>query len=158
MLKSAIHQTEHGSDHRAIDTVIDILVPAPMQPERLLLKNAPWKEINARIASTLDTTPTEGTVQQMTNRLIETVQEAIQTLTSKARPSPYTKRWWTTDLTQLRRIYTYWRNRARSERRAGQIRPDLEDMAKEAAKQYHSAIRQQKKKHWEEFLADNDNI
>ena len=56
------------------------------------------------------------------------------------------------------RIYIYWRNRARTERRAGQIRADLEGMAKSAAKQYHSAIRQQKKKHWDEFLADNNNI
>jgi hypothetical protein len=31
-------------------------------------------------------------------------------------------------------------------------------MAGRAAKQYHDAIRQQKKKHWQEFLADNDNI
>jgi hypothetical protein len=31
-------------------------------------------------------------------------------------------------------------------------------MARRAAKQYHNAIRQQKKKHWQEFLADNDNI
>jgi hypothetical protein len=31
-------------------------------------------------------------------------------------------------------------------------------MAGSAAKQYHDAIRQQKKKHWQEFLADNDNI
>ena len=31
-------------------------------------------------------------------------------------------------------------------------------MAKGAAKQYHDAIRQQKKKHWNKFLADNDNI
>jgi hypothetical protein len=34
----------------------------------------------------------------------------------------------------------------------------LEGIAQGAAKQYHDAIRQQKKKHWNEFLADNDNI
>ena len=158
MLKCTIHQTDHGADHQAIDTVIDISVPTPIQEDRLLLKNASWKEINARIALTLGTTVTEGTVQQMTDRLIETVQEAIQALTLKARPTPYTKRWWTTDLTQLRRIYTYWRNRARGERRAGWVSTKLEDTAKAAAKQYHSAVRQQKKRHWEEFLADNDNI
>ena len=86
------------------------------------------------------------------------VLEAVHALTPKARPSPYAKRWWTTDLTQLRRIYTCWRNRARSERRAGQTIADLEETAKVAAKQYHDAIRQQKKKHWNEFLVDNDNI
>jgi hypothetical protein len=31
-------------------------------------------------------------------------------------------------------------------------------MAQAAAKQYHDAIRQQKKRHWNQFLADNDNI
>ncbi len=83
----------------------------------------------------------------------------VHALTPKARPSPHAKRWWTTDLTQLRRIYTYWRNRARTERRAGADQSRLGgETAKGAAKQYHDAIRQQKKKHWDEFLADNDNI
>jgi ribonuclease HI len=158
MVKCAIHGTEHGSDHRAIDTVFDISVPLPKQQDRLLLKNAPWKEINARIAGALELTPLEGTVQQKTDRLMSVVTEAVISLTPKAKPSPYAKRWWTTDLTQLRQIYTYWRNHARAERRAGRSRMELEEMAKGAAKQYHNAIRQQKKKHWNEFLADNDNI
>jgi len=156
-LKCTVHGTEHGSDHRTLETVFDISVPTPRPQERLLLKNAPWKEINARITSSLGSPP-EGTVQQKTDKLMAAVLEAVHALTPKAKPSPYMKRWWTSDLTQLRCIYTYWRNRARAERRAGFAVANLEETAKAAAKQYHDAIRQQKKKHWHEFLADNDNI
>ena len=158
MVKCAVHETEHGSDHRTIETVFDAPWPTPKHQERLLLKNAPWKEINARIASTLAATPWEGTVQQKSDRLMSAVGEAVYNLTPKAKPSPHAKRWWTADLTQLRQIYTYWRNHARSERRAGRNTSYLEEMAGSAAKQYHDAIRQQKKTHWQEFLADNDNI
>jgi hypothetical protein len=158
MVKCAILGTEHGSDHGTIETVFDASWSPRNQPERLLLKNAPWKEINVKIANTLAATPLEGTVQQKTDRLMAAVCEAVHALTPKARPSPHAKRWWTDDLTQLRQIYTYWRNHARSERRAGRKVPRLEEMAQGAAKQYHDAIRQQKKKHWNEFLADNDNI
>ena len=158
MLKCAIYKTEHGSDHRTIETAFNTSVPVPTQQERLLLRNAPWKEINERIAGALDSYPPEGTTQQRTDRLMAVVLEAVHALTPRAKPSVYTKRWWTQDLTQLRRIYTYWRNRARAARRAGGVRADLEETAKIASKQYHDAIRQQKKKHWDEFLADNDNI
>lgn len=158
MVKCAVHETDHGSDHRVLETVFDTPWAAPEHQERLMLKNAPWKEINDRIASTLAATPSEGTVQQKTDRLMSVVGEAVHALTPKARPSPYAKRWWTSDLTQLRQIYTYWRNHARAERRAGRNAPHLEKTAGSAAKQYHDAIRQQKKKHWQDFLADNDNI
>jgi exonuclease III len=157
-IKCAIHGTEHGSDHRTIETVFDISVPAPKQEERLLFKNAPWKEINNRIANILRDRPMGTTVQQKTDRLMLAVSEAVQTLTPRAKPSPYAKRWWTDDLTQLRHVYTYWRNRARTARRAGQTSSDLEGSATAAAKQYHDAIRQRKMNHWKEFLADNDNI
>jgi len=158
MVKCAIHGTEHGSDHCAIETIFDTSVPVPRPQERLLLKNAPWKEINMRITRALGPVSPCDTVQQQTDTLMTVVLEAVHALTPKARPSPYAKRWWTADLTQLRRIYTHWRNRARTERRAGRTIANLEDTARRAAKQYHEAIRQQKKKHWEEFLADNDNI
>ncbi|OAQ61299.1 reverse transcriptase [Purpureocillium lilacinum] len=62
------------------------------------------------------------------------------------------------DLTRLRQIYTFWRNQARARRRAGSPAPELERQAKEAAKEYHDAVRKQKRQHWEEFLAEDGNI
>jgi hypothetical protein len=158
MTECTIHKTEHGSDHRAIETKFDVAIPNPTFKPRLLFKNAPWKAINVKITSAMQGVPTGGTVQQQTDRLMSAVLEAIHALTPRAKPSPYAKRWWTTNLTQLRQIYTYWRNRARAERRAGRILPGLEQVAKNAAKQYHDAIRQQKNARWSEFLANEANI
>ena len=158
VIKCTIHDTEHGSDHRSINTAFDVSVPTPKQQERLLLKNAPWKKINDRITDRLGSSPAGNTVQQKTDRLMSAVLEAVQALTPRAKPSPHAKRWWTDDLTQLRHVYTYWRNRARTARRAGTSTSDLESTVKGAAKQYHDAIRQRKNSHWNEFLADNDNI
>jgi hypothetical protein len=158
MVKCVIHATEHGSDHRAIETTFDVATPERVVEGRLLFKNAPWKDIRARIDSSLRSAPFGGSVQQQTDRLMTAVLEAVHVLTPKAKPSPYATRWWTTDLTQLRRVYTYWRSRARTERRAGRIIPDLERQAQAAAAQYHETLRKQKKIHWNDFLADNANI
>ncbi|KAL0929378.1 uncharacterized protein CTRU02_215544 [Colletotrichum truncatum] len=158
MTRCALHETDHGSDHQAIETTFEIATPDTDSKPRLLFKNAPWKAINARIEAALQCIPTGGTVQQQTDRLMSTVTVAVEALTPTAKPSRYAKRWWTEDLTQLRRIHTFWRNRARAERRAGHCPPDLEEQAQAAAKQYHDAIRQQKKNHWQGFLADDTNI
>ena len=76
------------TDHRAINTVFDISVPGPKQQTRLLLKNAPWREINTRIESALEALPSEGTVQEKTDRLMSVVVEAVHSLAPKAKPSP----------------------------------------------------------------------
>jgi hypothetical protein len=40
----------------------------------------------------------------------------------------------------------------------GHALSDLEQQASDAAKEYHDAIRRQKKAHWEDFLAEDANI
>jgi hypothetical protein len=55
-------------------------------------------------------------------------------------------------------MYTYWRNQARACRRRGREAADLEQKASEAAKEYHDALRRQKKAHWDSFLGDGANI
>ena len=158
VVKCTTHTTEHGSDHRAIETTFDVATPERVDEARLLFKNAPWNDIKARIATSLYRIPFGGTVQQQTDRLMTAVLEAVHALTPKAKPSPYAKRWWTTDLTQLRRVYTYWRNQARTQRRMGHMFPNLEQQANDVAKEYHDAVRRQKKAHWDDFLADDANI
>lgn len=158
MIKCVIYETEHGSDHRAIETELDITIPGQPVETRLLFKNAPWSKIRDQITDHLRQTAQGGSVQQQTDRLMTAVLEAVNTLTPRAKPSPYTKRWWTADLTALRRIYTYWRNRARTQRRTGQIQSILEQQAKDAAREYHYSIRRQRNTHWEAFLADDSNI
>ena len=92
----------------------DIAPPERVVVQRLLLKNAPWNTIRQRIATGLQGAPLDLGAQAQTDQLMTIVLEAIHALTPKAKPSPYAKRWWTTDLTNLRRIYTSQRNQARS--------------------------------------------
>jgi hypothetical protein len=112
VLKCKIHGTEHGSDHRAIETSFDVDIPDHASQPRLLFKNAPWNAIRERIAHALQDRPACGDVQRQTDRLMQVVQEAVNTRTPQAKTSPYAKRWWTQDLTKLRQVYTYWRNSA----------------------------------------------
>jgi hypothetical protein len=52
--------------------------------------------------------------QEGTNPIIDLIREhileAVHELAPTAKPSPYAKRWWSNDLTHLRRVYTYCRN------------------------------------------------
>jgi hypothetical protein len=138
--------------------VFDVGTPERKASPRRLFKNAPWNAIRERVEERLRWLPWEDDVQAQTDGLMGVVLEAIDKLVPLAKPSPYAKRWWTTDLTRLRRAYTYWRNQARARRRRGAPSPDLEARAKAAGKEYHDSIRRQKKTHWQDFLEDGTNI
>lgn len=132
---------------RAIETSLDVEVPDHAAQPRLLFKNAPWNTIKERINKALRYRPARGDVQEQADRLTQVVLEAVNTLTPKVKPSPYEKRWWARDLTKLRQVYTYWRNRARAQRRGGETLPELEQQARAAAKEYHDATRKQQRLH-----------
>ena len=158
LLKCEVYGIEHGSDHRAIHTTFDLAPPERIVAQRLLLKNAPWNTIRQRIATDLQHTHRGLGTQVQTDQLMDIVLHAIHTFTPKAKPSPYGNRWWTSDLTNLRRVYTCQRNQARTYRRLGIVSQNIEQRARDAAKDYHDAIRKQKKAHWEDFLQDDVNI
>lgn len=73
------------------------------------------------------------------DRLMSVVLEAVHALIPRAKPSPYAKRWWASELTQLRRICTYWRNRVRAERRAGRPATEHGQRSSKAVPRRHQA-------------------
>ena len=58
----------------------------------------------------------------------------------KARPSPYAKQWWSKELTALKKKQSNLRNLVRANRRLRIKDTLLEDLAKQATSEYHSAI------------------
>ena len=157
--KCDIYETEHGSDHSAIRSEFDIQTLQRPKSIRYAWDNAPWGKIREAITRQIGQQPCyEQEVQSQADWLIKIVKDTVFALTPVAKPSPYAKRWWSTELTELRRIYTYWRNRARATKHTNTANIALEEQARKASKEYFGAIRKRKKDHWDDFLADNTNI
>jgi hypothetical protein len=73
-----IHETEHGSDHRAIDSLFDVATPEREQQTRPLFKNAPWERINTRVADALRRIPRPQGTQEQADRLLNAVRDAVR--------------------------------------------------------------------------------
>lgn len=86
------------------------------------------------------------------------VSTAVRRYTPVSKSSPYSKRWWTPELSALKKSFTKARNRLRRIRRNGENDRELSKAATKAKYEYHAAIDAQKKQHWQDFLAENSNI
>jgi hypothetical protein len=162
LIQCRIHPQEHGSDHRAIQSTFDINISTPLPSQaRLQLKQAPWEEVRARLTHLQSRTRpirNKEELDQTVERLLSEVSRALAQTCPTIQPSPYCKRWWTPELTQLRNEYTRTRNLCTRMREYGDKRPDLEDEARKRRQKYHTAIRDRKRQHWKEFLQNVNNI
>ena len=149
---------EYGSDHRAIESSFKFQFEELRQGPRLLLKSAPWTRIREEISRTLTQNPRQQDMDSQAEQIVSAVKHAVEKYCPRAKPSKYAKRWWTTDLTKLRKEYTTKRNAARTVRRTGVINSLLEADVKQCRREFHHTLRKQKKHHWIEFLAEPTNI
>lgn len=86
-----------------------------------LLKSALWKKICDQISAQLEDIVRllEIDLNSCISQLLSVVQKAVDNHVPIAKPSQYAKRWWTEDLTKLRKDYTRLRNQAARLRRQG---------------------------------------
>jgi hypothetical protein len=121
-----------------------------------------WKDIFSRKQTgkqTLVSVPFPTTdIEEMQQYIQHATENAIKQHCPKAKPSAYGKRWWTPDLTALRRNYTWTRNLAGSRRRQVNRDAKLEAATKMARHDFQHAIKRQKKQQWTDFLNDAKTI
>ena len=82
------------------------------------------------------------------------IQSAADQCVPKTRPSPFTKRWWTKELSELRRQKK--KLRAKSYRLRAQRYHPVHEQATKASDEYAKSLEATKRKHWDDWLEEVD--
>ena len=122
------------------------------------MRLADYKKLNEKLSDILNTRHpaaplnSRDELDHATNDLISTIQDATATTVPISKPSPYTKGWWTAELTNLKREV----NRLSKIAYHFQATPEHPSHAqhKLAAATLSSKIEETKKKHWTDWLKE----
>lgn len=161
MLRCQIHDTEHGSDHRAIASTFNDRRRQDDNPRRLNHRMTNWDAVRNDLQQYVASIPEihdAGDLELQSDAITRCVQEAVARHTPEMRPSRYMKAWWDNEISMLRREYTNLRNRNTNANRNTRHQPHLEAQAEMAKRKFHAAIRSKKKGHWQSFLEEPSNI
>lgn len=165
LITCQIHDTDHGSDHKAISTSLY----SPQESLRLrkgrrLYRDADWNLIRIRLIEALRPLDQErilrngAQIEHCAEVFTQTVTQVLEEFVPRARESRYNKRWWTKELTALRDEYTSRRNRVTTLRRRGEDTERARKLADSARRTFHNAVDSQKSCHWKEFLDNPENV
>jgi hypothetical protein len=160
-----VHDNDYGSDHKPIALSFSGVAPreSPRRRKRLY-RNADWEKIREVIGSKLGdsryikTITDNATLDRVAGILVNGINGVLEEHVSRAKESPYAKRWWSKELSILRTDFTVKRNRITTLRRRDEDTTRAREIASAARRTYLDEIDRQKKQHWKEFLDDPQNI
>ncbi len=147
----------HGSDHCAVNTVLNLEVPITPAAPRPQWRKTDWDEFTRMVADGWMDRDIEqraaratstGDVDCLVHDITDVFQEAAKKTVPTSTPSNFSKLWWTPELTRLHQEFKRVKNRAEknsateAEREAALI----------ARRKYHSEIRVQQRRHWRTWL------
>ena len=144
------------ADHLPIITVLDLPILRASTFPTCNMCEANFETINEKLQALL---ANRGPAQRIwskeelemaVNALVETIQEVLDQEVSTTKPSPFTKRWWTKELTELKREQT--RLSKLSYRYRGVRDHTVHAEFKSATNKLSNRIDETKKEHWTEWL------
>ena len=156
MLKCKIAEDhDHGSDHLPIETVLTTKTHT-ITPEPVFnFTKTNWEEFSNRLKQYLPPSDsphkTRADIDRYTVQLVDAITSAVKDTTPFIKPSPHSKRWWTEELTQLKR-------EANRLRKVYQLtRHDIDRVAwKAKSKEYTDEIANAKTTNWRKYIEEAD--
>jgi hypothetical protein len=147
---------DHGSDHLPIETILDLQPRTPGQQTQLAYNYAKtdWKTLEAKLSTYLpDIINTDNSTPEILDQfavdITKAFQKAVDETTPRKKQSPFSKRWWNDELTQLRKETNRRRNRYRRSRNE----LDKEEW-KNKLEEYEHEMKRAKEKMWRDFVEE----
>ena len=148
------------TDHFPIITQIDIHAPKATWTPRRNFRLADWPELLKTLNENLANLPlpteihTINSFNQRLDTLSEAIQDAVERHVKLTTPTPYSKRWWSSDLANEKKIMLQLGRRSKYYRRHV-LHPVHEEYRKQRNK-YADCIQKAKTEHWVEWLEGID--
>lgn len=146
------------ADHLPIITVLDLPIPRSETTPTRNLREADFAELTKSLSIALnETCPAKeitdpAQFEDYVCLFIDTVNDHLNEKVPFTKPSPYTKRWWTRELTDLRKLKNKLSNVAYKHR--GLPNHPIHAEHKKAANHFTDQVKETKTQHWIEFLED----
>jgi len=149
-------KNDHGSDHLPIETILNMTPRAMCQNQPYNFEKANWKLMEEKIREYLPyfnkhAAFTVEELEAFTKETINAVAQAIEETTPRKNPSPFSKRWWTEELTKSRKEVNCLRNRYRRTRNEA-----YGNEWRIQKRIYETEIKKAKEKTWREFTKEAD--
>lgn len=147
------------ADHFPIVTTIDAKADEHEEEVGWNFRKVEWDEFEEELGRQLEGIPRTriGTKEEMEERLGDIMDALTRTVEAKVqrrRGSPYTKRWWSEELSRMRaRARKLGRE---SWRRIADANHPIHEDFRRARNDYGQAIKDEKRRHWEEWLEQVD--
>jgi hypothetical protein len=147
---------DHASDHLPIEIILNICpktVPPPTPPYNFEKTNWELLKTHLRLSMppVIGTHPSPTELDTYADNLTKALQDAIARTTPRKKPCPHSKRWWTSDLTDLRKAVNNARNRYR------RTRSGVDAMEWRSYRtRYKEEIRMAKDRKWKQFVQEAD--
>ena len=153
-----LRQRGPGTDHVPILTMLDISVPKVEEEGHRNFRTTDWDRFRQELEAQLGLIPgpctliNESQFQKAVDNLTVALQKTIEAVVPLSRPSPHSHRWWSKELSQLKKEINQLASHSYKFRAIGNH--PSHDSYKRTHTAYGDAIKRAKEQHWKDFLKE----